>query len=142
MRAVLLIAHGSRRESANQEVHTLADKLQSALNPPTGLSNTNDRVTVSTCFLELAQPCINTGLSLLSAAGAQSIQVLPYFLTQGRHVNEDIPKIINHYIEQQPDTSDVKIEILPHLGADNILLNVMVEILQNKKYSKPETRTS
>lgn len=127
MKAVLLVAHGSRRESANREVHALADKLQDALNTP------KTDTLVSSCFLELAEPSISTGLSLLTQAGATSIQVLPYFLTQGRHVIEDVPKIVNRFIEQLPDDSGVSIETLPYLGADNRLLTILVDALNHKQ---------
>lgn len=132
MKAVLLVAHGSRRDSANREVHALADKLQNSLNH----CKDSDRAVVSSCFLELAEPSIETGLSLLVSAGAKHIQVFPYFLTEGRHVREDIPKIINHYIEQLDVNSAVTIETLPYLGADNRLLNTMMDVLHDSAVPK------
>jgi sirohydrochlorin ferrochelatase len=125
MRGVLLVAHGSRRESANREVHALADKLQKKFEGP---ENTV-RTVVSSCFLELAEPCIPSGLSFLIGAGAKHIQVLPYFLTEGRHVAEDIPTILNNYIKQQGNNRDITIEALPYLGADNRLLETMMGLL-------------
>lgn len=132
MRAILLVAHGSRRDSANREVHALADKLQNSLNH----YKDSDRAVVSSCFLELAEPSIETGLSLLVSAGAKHIQVFPYFLTEGRHVREDIPKIINHYIEQLDVNSAVTIETLPYLGADNRLLRTMMDVLHDSAAPK------
>lgn len=131
MRAILLVAHGSRRDSANREVHALADKLQNSLN-----HCKDSHSVVSSCFLELAEPSIETGLSLLVSAGAKHIQVFPYFLTEGRHVREDIPKIINRYIEQLDVNSAVTIETLPYLGADNRLLNTMMDVLHDSAVPK------
>lgn len=132
MKAVLLVAHGSRRDSANREVHALADKLQNSLN----LGKDSHRAVVSSCFLELAEPSIETGLSLLISAGAKHIQVFPYFLTEGRHVSEDIPRIINRYIEQLDTNSAVTIESLPYLGADNRLLSTVMDVLHDSAVPK------
>ena len=127
MKGVLLIAHGSRRDSANREVHALADKLQQKFD----VCDNNARTLVSSCFLELAEPCIPTGLSFLIEAGVKHIQVLPYFLTEGRHVAEDIPSILNSYIDQQSINSDITIEALPYLGSDNRLLDSMMGLLSS-----------
>ena len=125
MRGVLLIAHGSRRESANREVHALANMLQQKFER----SESDVRTVVSSCFLELAEPCIPTGLSFLIEAGAKHIQILPYFLTEGRHVAEDIPSILNSYLDQQDTNLDITIEALPYLGSDNRLLDSMMDLL-------------
>jgi sirohydrochlorin ferrochelatase len=127
MRGVLLIAHGSKRDSANREVHALADKLQQKFE---GFAS-NERTLVSCCFLELAEPSIPAGLSFLIEAGAKNIQVLPYFLTQGRHVIEDIPAILNRYIEQHGNNGDITLETLPYLGADNRLLDSMMDLIDS-----------
>jgi sirohydrochlorin ferrochelatase len=83
MHALLLIAHGSRREASNQEVRELAARLEQTV------GNHFDRVIAA--FLELAEPDIPTGVDLCVDSGATAVTVVPYFLSAGRHVASDIP---------------------------------------------------
>ena len=83
MHALLLIAHGSRREASNQEVRELATRLERIA------GDHFDRVIPA--FLELAEPDIPTGVDLCVEAGATSVTAVPYFLSAGRHVASDIP---------------------------------------------------
>ena len=83
MHALLLIAHGSRRQASNQEVRELAAEFEKIV---------DDRFDcVVPAFLELAEPDIPTGVNLCVKAGATSITAVPYFLSAGRHVANDIP---------------------------------------------------
>ena len=83
MHALLLIAHGSRRESSNQEVRELAARLEQTV------GDRFDRVIPA--FLELAEPDIPTGVDLCVDSGATTVTAVPYFLSAGRHVASDIP---------------------------------------------------
>ena len=83
MHALLLIAHGSRRETSNQEVRDLAARLEQTV------GDRFDRVVPA--FLELAEPDIPTGVDLCVDSGATTVTAVPYFLSAGRHVASDIP---------------------------------------------------
>ncbi len=82
MHALLLIAHGSRREASNQEVRELAARLEQIA---------GDRFDgMMPAFLELAEPDIPTGVGLCVESGATTVTAVPYFLSAGRHVSSDI----------------------------------------------------
>ena len=83
MHAMLLIAHGSRREASNQEVRELAARLEQIA------GDRFDRVIPA--FLELAEPDIPNGVDLCVESGATTVTAVPYFLSAGRHVASDIP---------------------------------------------------
>lgn len=83
MEALLLIAHGSRREASNREVRQLAARLEQIA------GDRFDRVIPA--FLELAEPDIQSGVDLCVASGATTVMAVPYFLSSGRHVASDIP---------------------------------------------------
>jgi len=83
LKALLLIAHGSRREASNQEVRDLARRLTDAAGA--------EFFSVIPAFLELADPDIPTGVDLCAATGATQVIAVPYFLAAGRHVVTDIP---------------------------------------------------
>ena len=85
MRALLVVAHGSRRVASNDEVRQLTDELRAAAG--------DEYAQVECAFLELAQPSIPDGIDCCVAEGATEVVILPYFLSAGRHVAKDIPEI-------------------------------------------------
>jgi len=80
MNAILLIAHGSRRAEANADVNHLADRIRERGVYPC----------VETAYLELAEPNIETGGVRCVEHGATNVTLLPYFLSPGVHVREDL----------------------------------------------------
>ena len=114
--AFLLIAHGSRLQEANQEVFELASKLSEILGH-----------SVHACFLELAAPSIPQVIDLVLASGVHRFKILPYFLTQGRHVQQDIPKLLQSKINQYPQ---LEIQMLDYLGAYPMLVELLGKIFR------------
>ncbi|MCB1735571.1 MAG: CbiX/SirB N-terminal domain-containing protein [Gammaproteobacteria bacterium] len=106
MAALLLVAHGSRRVSSNNEIRILAEKVRE--------HDAGRRYEDVRCaFLELAEPSIPDGIEECIQAGASSVKVLPYFLSAGRHVIEDIPREVEGKQREHPE---VRIELVPYLG--------------------------
>lgn len=103
--ALLLIAHGSRRGASNDEIRALSQQLAEHA--------ANHFDVVDCAFLELAEPSIADGIARLVDADAQHIRVLPYFLSQGRHVHEHIPEIVAAARQQHPH---IAIELAPYIG--------------------------
>ena len=81
---VVVFAHGSRVESANEAVRSVARQLSAA----GGFSH------VEAAFLELGQPDLATAVGNLAAKGLRQVVVLPYFLTLGLHMERDLPRLI------------------------------------------------
>jgi sirohydrochlorin ferrochelatase len=81
---IIVFAHGSRIESANQAVREVAAGI---LRPRGPYEH------VETAFLELGQPDLETAVSRLAAAGIDRIVVIPYFLTLGLHLERDLPRL-------------------------------------------------
>jgi sirohydrochlorin ferrochelatase len=78
--ALLLIAHGSRRPEANADLEFVAERVRERRQYPI----------VQTAFLELAEPGIDAGGALCVEGGATDVILLPYFLSPGKHVVEDL----------------------------------------------------
>jgi sirohydrochlorin ferrochelatase len=78
--AILLIAHGSRHEAANDDLRELARRL----------SASGRHAIVEACFLELAEPDIPTGGARCAARGASRVLMIPYFLSAGVHLARDL----------------------------------------------------
>ena len=116
MNSLLLVAHGSRREQSNEEVRVLAKKLKDRCGKKFPV--------IHAAFLELADPLIPAGLQKCIDDGASKITVLPYFLNTGRHVAEDIPEIVEAFRKN----TDVEINIATHLGASEMMLDLLVHV--------------
>ncbi len=106
MKALLIVAHGSRRKESNEEVRRLAKRIDENSGPGFDL--------VSSAFLEISSPQIDSAVADLVEAGAAEIKVFPYFLSAGTHVVNDIPQQVADARKTYPQ---VDFEILPHLGA-------------------------
>ena len=117
MQALLLIAHGSRRQASNEEVKSLAKLLAE--------SPKIDGKIVECAFLELADPSISIGISTCVQKGATCVVVLPYFLSAGRHVAVDIPAEL---VKAQKIHPQVEIKIAPYLGSANEIGEILISL--------------
>lgn len=105
--AVLLVAHGSRVPESNSEIEALAARLARKVEPGRAVAH---------AFLELAQPSIPEALDTLVRSGVRRVVLIPYFLSAGRHVAEDIPAIAADARARHPG---LDIEITGHFGAQD-----------------------
>ena len=117
MHALLLIAHGSRREASNDEVRELAAKL--------GQISADRFDLVIPAFLELAEPDIPTGVSLCAQAGATEVTAIPYFLSAGRHVANDIPAELEKAKQEQ---ENIIIHHSSYLGKHDSIADLLFTI--------------
>ena len=115
MKALLLVAHGSRRQQSNDEVDKIAETLKAHCS--------EEYQIIYSSFLELAEILIPDGIKKCVDDGASSIVVLPYFLNSGRHVIKDVPGIVHAEKEKYPE---VEIRISQHLGASELMLDCLV----------------
>lgn len=116
MKSLLIVAHGSRKMASNDEVRQLTDRIKNKINSEFDF--------ITPAFLELAEPSIPDGLRQCIDAGSSDITVLPYFLSAGRHVTEDIPSEVQSVSQAHPD---IKIHITPHIGGIEQLADLMIE---------------
>ena len=85
---IIVFAHGSRLEPANEGVRAVSRQLAAA----------GSFEAVEAAFLELAQPDLEGAVDALVARGVRDILVVPYFLTLGIHLERDLPSIINNIV--------------------------------------------
>ena len=109
MKALLLIAHGSRKQSSNDEVAQLAERVK---------AQPSEFEAVTHCFLELTEPRVPTAIDQLITDGASDITILPYFLAAGYHVADDLPKLLEDAKNTYPH---IQFKMLEHLGAADLM---------------------
>jgi sirohydrochlorin ferrochelatase len=105
MKALLLVAHGSRRAEANAEVHRLVGAVRRRA--------TGRFALVKVAFLEFTEPTLAEGLEACVAQGAAEVVVVPYLLSAGSHAARDIPRAVAARQKAHPE---VTIRIAPHVG--------------------------
>ena len=84
MKALLIIAQGSRSKDSNDEIRRLANRINENVGPAFGL--------VTSAFLGISSPNIDSAVADLIDEGATEIRVLPYFLSADNHVKNEIPR--------------------------------------------------
>jgi len=110
--ALLLIAHGSRRPEANADLDHVAAAMRQR----------GAYAVVQTSYLELAEPTIAQGGAKCVEAGATAVTMLPYFLSAGVHVREDM---LEAQAELAAEFPHVAFRLAPHLGLHPLLLDVV-----------------
>jgi len=117
MRALLIVAHGSRLVESNAEIAMLSKKVARIAEENFPL--------VACAFLELADPSIPQGVAQMVEEGADSIVVVPYFLAQGTHVKNDIPKAV---LQAQAEHPNVSITISNYFGASGSVPEMLAQL--------------
>lgn len=110
--ALLLIAHGSRRPEANADLEFVAAALRDRGRYPI----------VRVSYLELAEPNIEAGGVQCVEAGATEVILLPYFLSPGVHVVEDLTAARDALSARFPQ---VRFVLAEPLGRHPLLIDVV-----------------
>ena len=116
MKALLLVAHGSRLASSNDAIKQLTSKLRDKL-------HSSGFMGVEHAFLELTEPSIPDGIATLVGQGATELIILPYFLAPGTHVVDDVPELIEEARVKYPDVS---FAVMAHLGAVDGMIDLIL----------------
>ena len=109
---VLIVDHGSRRAESN----ALLDDVAALFRRITGHS------VVHAAHMELAEPSISAAFEECVAEGAQLVVVMPYFLSPGRHWNEDIPRLAAEAASRHPT---VRFLVTAPLGLHSAMVEIM-----------------
>jgi sirohydrochlorin ferrochelatase len=114
---IVVFGHGSSVASANDAVRAMAAQAAQAGNWPLW----------ETAFLE-ADPRLDEAVRKLVGAGAESILILPYFLTLGIHLQRDLPVIVAG-LEQR---HGISIHVTPPLDGHAALSRILAERAEGK----------
>jgi len=113
-RALIIIAHGSRKESSNAEVAQLTQKVKAMLG--------TEYMIVKTAFLEFTEPSLEQSIIACVQEGAKELVILPYFLASGNHVTRDIPEVVEKMQKEYPD---VRLELKKHIGSASGMVTLL-----------------
>jgi len=111
---IVVFAHGSRVEPANEAVRAVARELARA----------GEFERVEAAFLELGRPGLPEAVARLAGAGVTRVVVVPYFLTMGLHLERDLPRIVEGISRLHPDLEiQVTLPLDGHPGLLQVLLD-------------------
>lgn len=111
---IVIFAHGSSVESANEAVRRVA----------AGFANQGGFSHVEPAFLEQGKPDLAGAVRLLATRGVHEVHVLPYFLTLGIHLQRDLPVMVAAVEAELPG---VKITVAPPLDGHPAMLTVLLD---------------
>jgi sirohydrochlorin ferrochelatase len=111
--ALLLIAHGSRHDEANADLHHLAAELRQ-----------RNYSIVEPSFLELAVPTIAEAGESCVRQGAEQVILVPWFLSAGIHVRRDLTDACQALADRFPA---VRFLLAEPLGRHPLLLDVVMD---------------
>ena len=111
---VVVFAHGSRVEAANEAVRAAARELARA----GGFEH------VQAAFLELGEPSLPGAVAMLAAAGVSRVVVIPYFVMPGLHLERDLPRIVEVILQTHPE---LRIEVTPSLDGHAAMTQILLD---------------
>ena len=112
---IIIVDHGSRRGDANDMLLGFVQLFA---------SHTPYRI-IEPAHMELADPDIATAFGRCVNRGAKHVIVSPYFLSPGKHWDEDIPALTAEAAKQHPDVFHV---VTRPIG----LHPLMVEVIRSR----------
>jgi sirohydrochlorin ferrochelatase len=111
---IAIFAHGSAVESANEAVRGIVRQFAAR-----GACDL-----VETSFLELGQPDLPAAVERLVERGAGRVIVIPYFLTPGKHLRRDLPRIVDEIAQAHPG---LEIVVTPPLDGHPALADILLD---------------
>lgn len=85
MHAILLIDHGSRRPEANELLAEVVARVKARI---------GENAIVEGAHMEIVEPTVEQGFARCVELGASLIVAHPFMLAPGRHVREDLPRLV------------------------------------------------
>lgn len=74
--------------------------------------------------MEIAEPTIAQAIAFCASRGARTIIIAPYFLSKGRHIQDDIPALVEEAQKQYPEVHCV---VAAPIGVDKLMAQLIEE---------------
>lgn len=114
VKALVLIDHGSRRAEANALLEAMSARVAKLL----------PDWQVEPAHMELAEPTLAQAIARCVQNDAREIVVVPFFLGPGRHVTQDIPRLLDDERAKYPEVS---MRLTGALAPDDLLAQLVIQ---------------
>lgn len=116
-RAIIVLGHGSKAPQALETLKKYGEMVKAK----------SRCELVEIASLQFNKPDLPKALHSVIAQGAQKIVIVPFFLYNGIHLQEDIPAVIN---EEKTKNPGVEIILANHLGTDHRLVDIVIDRIE------------
>ena len=113
--AIILLAHGSRDPLWRRPIEAVAARIQTD----------QPRLLVRCASLELCAPDLAGAVAELATLGATQITIASLFLGAGRHVREDLPRMVQDLAH---NFGHLQLRLQPPIGEDARMTALMADI--------------
>jgi Uncharacterized conserved protein len=121
---VVIIAHGSKRKEANDEIRNMVALIQ---------AKDRDKL-YQAAFLQFDPADLGQAIEQLLERDVQKVVIMPYFLITGNHISVDIPELIKAEQQKHPSLAFLIAKHLNgHPGMVDIVLDRIRECIPLKK---------
>ncbi len=121
MKALIILAHGSRRKESNEEVKNLTIHIETLIQKEFEI--------VGHAFLEAAKPSLANSIENMVSNNASEITIFPYFLNSGVHIKDDIPDIVKQARIKYPKC---KFKLSSPIGAYKKMPEIILKQLKSE----------
>lgn len=105
MKALIIVAHGSRKKESNDEILALVRGFD--------LETEHSFDFVVGAFLQFGTPDLEKQIEFLVNQEVKKIVIFPFFIGAGNHISSDIPHIVDQAAKANPS---VELVVTKHLG--------------------------
>lgn len=121
---VVIIAHGSKRKEANEEIRNMVAMIQEK----------DPETLYKAAFMQFDPTDLSVAVDQLLEQGVKKVVIMPYFLVTGNHICVDIPELITAEQQKHPfiEFSTAK-HLNGHPGMVDIVLDRIQECSATKK---------
>jgi len=116
----LLLFHGSAKEATKKAALRFCDTI----------CNKTRQKNLSVCFLKGHSPSLKEALEIALNSGCSSVVIYPMFILPGYHIDYDIPKIANEFMQKNAGT---KVIVKPCLTEETYFANAIAELIDKNK---------
>ena len=114
---IIIVDHGSKVAAANERLERLCEGYATTRAPKHWV--------VRPAHMELASPSISEAFDALVEAGCATVVCHPFFLSQGRHVREDVPALL----DEAASRHNIPYSLTPPLGEAPALLDLVHDVV-------------
>ena len=118
--SVLLVGHGSKLSGSGDALNQVLEALRKK-DPSTFFQ---------AAYLEIHPPNIPEGIKLCLTQGADEVVVIPYFVQSGKHVVQDIPRIVRETQAQFPSKI---IRLGEYIGFDERIVSIISDRIREAR---------
>ena len=111
---IIIVDHGSRSTESNRQLRDVVDAFVRTFDERYPI--------VEPAHMELAEPSIDDAFRHCVARGAEEVIVCPFFLSPGKHIREDIPRLAAEAAERYAVKS---FTIAAPLGLDELIVRLL-----------------